>query len=122
MELNKNYNPDILTCISNLSSDEVFTPPDIAKLMLDNLPKEIWEDENFKFLDPVSKTGIFLREITSRLIDGLEKKIPNLEKRINHILRNQVYGFTTSFEKNKNIIAWKKINITLKIKPFHQII
>ena len=74
MNLNKNYNPDILTCISNLSSDEVFTPPDIAKLMLDNLPKEIWEDENFKFLDPVSKTGVFLREITSRLIDGLEKK------------------------------------------------
>ena len=74
MELNKNYNPDILTCISNLSSDEVFTSPDIAKLMLDNLPKEIWEDDSIKFLDPVSKTGVFLREITSRLIDGLEKK------------------------------------------------
>ena len=74
MELKKNYNPDVLTCISNLSSDEVFTPPDIAKLMLDNLPKQIWEDENTTFLDPVSKTGVFLREITSRLIGGLEKK------------------------------------------------
>ena len=72
--LNVNYNPDVLSCLANLSSDEVFTPPDIAKLMLDNLPKEIWEDENFKFLDPVSKTGVFLREITSILIDGLEKK------------------------------------------------
>ena len=90
MELNKNYNPDILTCISNLSSDEVFTTPEIAKLILDNLPKELWEDENVKFLDPVCKTGVFLREITSRLINGLEKKMPNLEKRINHILRNQV--------------------------------
>ena len=80
MELSKNYNPDILICISNLSSDEVFTPPEIAKLMLDNLPKEIWEDENTKFLDPVSKTGVFLREITSRLINGLEKKYQILKK------------------------------------------
>ena len=64
MELSKNYNPDILTCISNLSSDEVFTPPEIVKLMLDNFPKEIWGDENIKFIDPVSKTGVFLREIT----------------------------------------------------------
>ena len=59
MEMNKNYNPDILTCISNLSSDEVFTPPNIAKLMLDNLPSNIWEDKNATFLDPVSKTGVF---------------------------------------------------------------
>ena len=58
--------------------------------MLDNLPKEIWEDENIKFLDPVSKTGVFLREITARLIEVLERKIPNLEKRINHILKNQL--------------------------------
>ena len=76
--LNIPHNPDILTCLADLSSDEVFTPPEIAKLMLDNLPKEIWEDENTKFLDPVSKTGVFLREITSRLISGLEKKIPNI--------------------------------------------
>ena len=79
MELRKNYNPDILTCISNLSSDEVFTPPEVAKSMLNNLPKQIWQNEEIKFLDPVSKTGVFLREITTRLIDGLEKKIPNLE-------------------------------------------
>ena len=83
--LNKNYNPDILTCISNLSSDEVFTPPEIAKLVLDNLPKEIWEDENIKFLDPVSKTGVFLREITSRLIDGLERKIDELITENTHL-------------------------------------
>jgi len=125
MELNKNYNPDILTCISNLSSDEVFTPPEIAKLMLDNLPKEIWEDENTKFLDPVSKTGVFLREITSRLIDGLERKIPNLEKRINHILKNQVYGLSitelTSLISRRTLYCSKYANSEFSISKFNDV-
>ena len=86
------YNPDVLTCLANLSSDEVFTPPTVVNQMLDSLPKDLWSDEKVTFLDPVSKSGVFLREITKRLIDGLESKIPNLEERIEHILRNQVFG------------------------------
>ncbi len=86
------HNPDVLTCIANLSSDEVFTPPSVVNQMLDTLPKELWSDEKVTFLDPVSKSGVFLREITKRLIGGLESKIPNLEERIEHILRNQVFG------------------------------
>ena len=86
------HNPDILTCLANLSSDEVFTPPDIANQMLDSLPKELWSDKNVTFLDPVSKSGIFLREITKRLLKGLEGEIPNIEERIEHILRKQVFG------------------------------
>ena len=123
MKLSKNYNPDILTCISNLSSDEVFTPPEIAKQMLDNLPDEIWEDENIKFLDPVSKTGVFLREITSRLISGLEKKIPNLENRINHILRNQVYGLSitelTSLISRRTLYCSKYADNEFSIAKFN---
>ncbi len=53
--------------------------------MLDLLPQKIWSDKNIKFLDPVSKTGVFLREIAKRLNKGLEKKIPDKQKRINHI-------------------------------------
>ena len=118
MELRKNYNPDILTCISNLSSDEVFTPPEVAKSMLNNLPKQIWQNEEIKFLDPVSKTGVFLREITTRLIDGLEKKIPNLEKRINHILRNQVYGLSiTELTSLIPLLVNTIINNTMIPKP-----
>ena len=30
-------NPDVLTCIANLSNDEVFTPPEFANRMLDTL-------------------------------------------------------------------------------------
>tara|TARA_B100000700_G_scaffold250804_1_gene281577 strand:+ start:870 stop:2366 length:1497 start_codon:yes stop_codon:yes gene_type:complete len=125
MELRKNYNPDILTCISNLSSDEVFTPPEIAKSMLNNLPKQIWQNEEIKFLDPVSKTGVFLREITTRLIDGLEKKIPNLEKRINHILRNQVYGLSitelTSLISRRTLYCSKVANSGFSISKFNDV-
>jgi site-specific DNA-methyltransferase (adenine-specific) len=97
----RNRNPDVLTCIANLSNDEVFTPPEVANQMLnmladawakDNNGANIWEDTNVKFLDPCTKSGVFLREITTRLTTGLEKKIPNLEKRVNHILSKQVFG------------------------------
>lgn len=87
-----NYNPDILTCLANLSNDEVFTPPELANAVLDLLPQEIWSNKNIKFLDPVCKSGVFLREITKRLLKGLEKQIPDLQERLNHILKNQVFG------------------------------
>ncbi len=69
-------NPDVLTCIANLSNDEVFTPPGFANRMLDTLAEawaarnnsaNIWADSSVKFLDPCTKSGVFLREITSRL-------------------------------------------------------
>ena len=54
--LNSFHNPDVLTCLAHLSSDEVFTPPNIANEMLDTLPNEIWSDKNITFLDPSLKT------------------------------------------------------------------
>ena len=97
----RSRNPDVLTCIANLSNDEVFTPPEFANRMLDTLAEawaanhggaNIWADKSVKFLDPCTKSGVFLREITSRLTAGLEKEIPDLEKRVNHILTKQVFG------------------------------
>ncbi len=94
-------NPDVLTCIANLSNDEVFTPPEFANRMLDTLTEawaannggaNIWADKTVKFLDPFTKSGVFLREITSRLTKGLENEIPELEKRVDHILTKQVFG------------------------------
>lgn len=94
-------NPDVLTCIANLSNDEVFTPPDLANQMLDTLAdawaashggKSIWSESAVTFLDPVTKSGVFLREITKRLVDGLANEIPGLDDRVDHILTNQVYG------------------------------
>lgn len=94
-------NPDVLTCIANLSNDEVFTPPEFANKMLDTLATawadandgaSIWRDPDVTFLDPVTKSGVFLREITSRLTQGLVDEIPNLRDRVDHILTKQVFG------------------------------
>lgn len=87
-----NYNPDVLSCLANLSNDEVLTPPSLANQILDLLPASIWKDKNATFLDPVSKSGVFLREITKRLMKGLEKEIPDPQKRANHIYTKQVFG------------------------------
>ena len=86
------YNPDVLSCLANLSNDEVFTPPKLANDILDLLPAELWQNPDAKFLDPVSKSGVFLREIAKRLMVGLEQKIPDKQQRINHILKNQLFG------------------------------
>ena len=90
--LNLNYNPDVLTCLANLSNDEVFTPPNLVNQMLDMLPADLWTNKNAKFLDPVTKSGVFLREIAKRLLTGLEAQIPDLQERINHIMTQQIYG------------------------------
>jgi site-specific DNA-methyltransferase (adenine-specific) len=86
------YNPDVLTCLANLSSDEVFTPPQLANQILDLLPADIWNDMNATFLDPCCKSGVFLREIAKRLDKGLELSILDRQMRINHIFVNQLYG------------------------------
>lgn len=86
------YNPDVLSCIANLSSDEVFTPPQLANQILDLLPADLWSNPKSTFLDPACKSGIFLREIAKRLDSGLEEQIPDRQKRINHIFKNQLFG------------------------------
>lgn len=86
------YNPDVLDCLSSLSNDEVFTSPKLANQMLDLLPSEIWSNPKATFLDPVCKSGVFLREIVKRLDKGLKNQIPDKQTRINHILKNQVFG------------------------------
>jgi len=90
--LQTNYNPDVLSCLANLSSDEVFTPPGVANDVLDLLPEELWSDPNATFLDPVCKSGIFLREIAKRLDEGLQDAIPDKQVRLNHIFTKQLYG------------------------------
>lgn len=86
------YNPDVLSCIANLSSDEVFTPPQLVNRILGLLPAELWSDKHATFLDPGCKSGVILREIAKRLDKGLEKQIPKRQERINHIFKHQLYG------------------------------
>jgi len=108
------YNPDVLSCLANLSNDEVFTPPSLVNDILDLLPARLWVDPDSKFLDPVSKSGVFLREIAKRLMKGLETKIPNKQERINHILTHQLYGIAitelTSLLSRRSLYCSKTAN------------
>ena len=103
--LRRPYNPDVLTCIANLSNDEVFTPPELANRMLDTLAEgwaasnngaNIWADSTVTFLDPFTKSGVFLRDIVKRLVDGLADQIPDLQERVNHVLSKQVFGIAVT--------------------------
>ena len=112
--LDINYNPDVLTCLANLSNDEVFTPPTVVNDMLDLLPQSIWQDEKATFLDPFTKSGVFLREIAKRLMEGLKEKIPNKQERINHIFTHQLYGIAitelTGLLARRSVYCSKKAN------------
>ena len=119
-----NYNPDVLSCLANLSNDEVFTPPEIANRMLDLLPKEIWSDSKVKFLDPFCKSGVFLREITKRLLEGLSEEIPDMQKRLDHILHHQVYGMAitelTSLVSRRSLYCSKDASSGYSISRFDE--
>ena len=109
-----NYNPDVLSCLANLSNDEVFTPPNLVNDILDLLPAELWSNPNAKFLDPVSKSGVFLREMAKRLMHGLEIQIPDKQERINHIFSQQLYGIAitelTSLLSRRSVYCSKTAN------------
>lgn len=116
------YNPDVLTCLANLSNDEVFTPPEVANRMLDMLPEELWHDSSATFLDPACKSGVFLREIAKRLIEGLKEEIPDLQKRIDHIFHKQLYGIAitelTSLLSRRSVYCSKYPNSKYSITLF----
>jgi len=116
-------NPDVLTCIANLSNDEVFTPPECAGRMLDAVAKawatdhggaSIWANPDVRFLDPFTKSGVFLREITKRLTEGLKDSIPSLQARVDHILTKQVFGIAitqlTSLLARRSLYCSKHAN------------
>lgn len=117
------YNPDVLECLANLSSDEVFTPPEVANMMLDMLPQELFRNPNSKFLDPASKSGVFLREIAKRLITGLEDVMPELNERIDHIYQNQLYGIAitelTSLVSRRSIYYTKYPQTEFSVSRFN---
>lgn len=121
-------NPDVLTCIANLSNDEVFTPPEFANRMLDTLAgawaadnngANIWADSSVRFLDPCTKSGVFLREITTRLTKGLANEIPNLEHRVNDILTKQVFAIGTTYLTS--LLARRSVYCSKRGKGKHSI-
>lgn len=116
------YNPDVLSCLANLSNDEVFTPPSVVNAILDMLPQELFSDPNATFLDPACKSGVFLREIAKRLLDGLEEIIPDLQKRIDHIFHKQLFGIgiteLTSLLARRSVYCSKYPNSVYSVSAF----
>lgn len=122
---NSLYNPDVLSCIANLSSDEVFTPPDLANAMLDLLPQELFSNPNTTFLDPACKSGVFMREIAKRLLKGLEPIFPDLQERTDHIFKKQLYGIAitelTSHLSRRSLYCSKTANGNYSVVHFDTI-
>lgn len=141
------YNPDVLSCLANLSNDEVFTPPEVANSMLDMLPQELFRDPNTKFLDPACKSGVFLREIAKRCLEGqlpgykdsaeeIDRKKRNgvpltreeeefqerLQKTIDHIFHEQLYGIAitelTSLLSRRSLYCTKYPNSVYSVSKF----
>ncbi|MBR3083222.1 MAG: Eco57I restriction-modification methylase domain-containing protein [Oscillospiraceae bacterium] len=116
------YNPDVLSCLANLSNDEVFTPPEVANAMLDMLPQELFSDPTATFLDPGCKSGVFLREIAKRLIEGLADQISDLQERIDHIFHKQLYGIAitelTSLLSRRSLYCTKYPNSDYSVSRF----
>lgn len=116
------YNPDVLSCLANLSNDEVFTPPEVANRMLDLLPQELFRSPDTTFLDPACKSGVFLREIAKRLLVGLENEIPDLQQRVDYIFRKQLYGIAitelTSLLSRRSVYCSKYPNSKYSITHF----
>lgn len=119
---NTMYNPDVLSCIANLSNDEVFTPPEVANAMLDLLPQELFSDPTTTFLDPATKSGVFLREIAKRLLKGLEPIYPDLQERTDHIFKHQLYGIAitelTSHLSRRSLYCSKTANGNYSVTHF----
>ena len=122
---NTMYNPDVLSCIANLSNDEVFTPPEVANAMLDLLPQELFSDPNTTFLDPACKSGVFLREIAKRLLKGLEPLYTALQERTDHIFKYQLYGIAitelTSHLSRRSLYCSKSANGKYSVVHFDNI-
>jgi len=106
--------PDILEVITDLSNDEIFTPPKLANAVLDLLPDEVWSNPDLHWLDPGTKTGVFLREVSKRLMKGLEGTISDEQERLEHILRTQVFGIAitelTSLMARRTLYCSKTAN------------
>ena len=119
------YNPDVLSCIANLSNDEVFTPPEVANAMLDLLPQELFRDPNTTFLDPACKSGVFLREIAKRLLVGLADQIPDLQQRVDHIFHKQLFGIAitelTSLLGRRSVYCSKYPNSKYSVSRFEDV-
>ena len=118
----KLYKPDVLSCLADLSNDEVMTPPDIANKMLDLLPQELFSNPDTKILDPCCKSGVFLREAAKRFIEGEKDQFNSLQECIDWVFQRQLYGIAitelTSLLSRRSVYCSKYPNSPYSITQF----
>ena len=117
------YKPDVLSCLADLSNDEVFTPPEVANKMLDLLPQELFTKKETKILDPACKSGVFLREAAKRFIAGERDQFDSLEECLDWIFKNQLYGIAitelTSLLSRRSLYCSKYPNSDFSLVRFN---
>ena len=118
----KLYKPDVLSCLADLSNDEVMTPPDIANKMLDLLPLELFSNPDTKILDPFCKSGVFLREAAKRFIEGEKNQFNSLQECIDWVFQHQLYGIAitelTSLLSRRSVYCSKYPNSPYSVSVF----
>ncbi len=85
---------------------EVFTPTALIEEMLDKLPKEVWKNKHYKWLDPANGIGNYPMVAYRKLMEGLKDEIKDNKKRSEHIITNMLYMFEIN---PKNVGVARKI-------------
>ncbi len=70
---------------------EVFTNPELIDTMLDQLPKTVWSQKFYKWLEPTAGLGFFSALVYLRLMKGLKTQIKNEKDRSKHIIEKMLY-------------------------------
>ena len=98
---------DIFDYIPMQEQNRVFTPKKVVAKMLDMLEEEnpeIFQSTRRKFLDPYSKSGLFLAGIVKRLYQNLRPRFRSEKDCLMHILSNQIYAWSPSDPLRKSSI------------------
>ncbi|MBO6127953.1 MAG: DEAD/DEAH box helicase family protein [Pseudobutyrivibrio sp.] len=88
---------DIFDYIPPQKTNQIYTPKDVVKRMVDMLEEEnpgCFDDPDKTFIDLYMKSGLYITEIVKRLYqsEGLKKAYPDKNERLKHIFEKQVYG------------------------------
>ena len=88
---------DIFDYIPPQKTNQIFTPKDVVKRMVDLLEEEnpgCFDDKDKTFVDLYMKSGLYITEIVKRLYQSekIKSLIPDDKERLTHIFEKQVYG------------------------------
>ena len=88
---------DIFDYIPPQKTNQIYTPKDVVKRMVDMLEDENpggFDDPDKTFIDLYMKSGLYITEIVKRLYqsDEMKRLFPVGQERLKHIFEKQVYG------------------------------